>query len=999
MNSTELANNSVTGSGGANGGGLYAAIGVFAAPGTISIDASMFENNKSTILGRGGGAYISVTGGSSVSVTGTTFSGNEVNNYYSVFPASADGGGLYVNSSGSTVTITDTVLSNNNRALGLEGNAGGIAIIAKDDSHVMIDGLLVTENHADDDAGGMVIDNFASTVTVKNSTISGNTASHNLPYDSAGGAYLRANDGGTILIEHSTIWNNRTYSPDGHTVDNVGGGGLVVMNRTGTRTTISNSTISGNMAEGSGGGIKIGEQFDGGEVYIKHSTITGNRADSDDDGIGTGGGIDVGSSGTVVTIQHTIVAGNFRGIGTVRDDINGPVTATWSLIGINTGATITDNGGNQIGTSAAPKDPKLGPLVYNGGPVFLDGSQMLTHALLPDSLAVNKGDPDFDPNATNPPLLYDQRGNPWSRVVGKVEGMDRIDVGAFEWQRKSPPGDYNFDGIIDAADYTLWKDTLWSTTDLRADGSGNGVVDTADYDVWKTNFGSVIADFNRNGATDVADYILWVSTYGSTTDLRADCNEDGVVDDADFDIWFDTFGSTLEIAEFGLLSGWFDPDAPPAVVGFALSLPGVQAMDFAGKVGSGEQIRSVPLIAANTLSITFNHDVVVTQTALQVVKLDGSSPTVFDFDYDAQSQTATWTFNTSLADGRYLVRLADSVHDADNEALDGEFTNPWTLGETGTSTFPSGDGTAGGEFRFRFTVLAGDTDHNNIDGAANFQNWKSYEPGMIHVSTTVDEFDGDLSFGDVSLREAVDYANTAASATAIQLPAGRYALTRVGTEGTGTANNDLDVFGEIAILGAGPGLSVITPGWMYAAQYNDNRLFDVNGPAARLRLQRVTLANEMTYDQLLGAAALVQNQASLEIVDSAIVNNIGYGNGGAAVHSLGSHVTILRSVFTKNQGVQVGSVLATTQGSSNGSLTIGESIFALNTDSQGGYGSTPNVKATAGVVKTNLGNNLYDDATGGFFDVLAAPGDHLGTPQYVVTTVADTFGHSVVPSS
>ena len=35
---------------------------------------------------------------------------------------------------------------------------------------------------------------------------------------------------------------------------------------------------------------------------------------------------------------------------------------------------------------------------------------------------------------------------------------------------------------------------------------------------------------------------------------------------------------------------------------------------------------------------------------------------------------------------------------------------------------------------------------------------------MIIVSTTADDLDSDLSFGDVSLREAVNYANTAGSA-------------------------------------------------------------------------------------------------------------------------------------------------------------------------------------------------------------------------------------------
>jgi len=51
-------------------------------------------------------------------------------------------------------------------------------------------------------------------------------------------------------------------------------------------------------------------------------------------------------------------------------------------------------------------------------------------------------------------------------------------------------GDYNGNGVVDAADYTVWRDTLGqSGSGLAADGDGNGVVDSGDYDVWKTNFG------------------------------------------------------------------------------------------------------------------------------------------------------------------------------------------------------------------------------------------------------------------------------------------------------------------------------------------------------------------------------------------------------------------------------------------------------------------------------------------------------------------------------
>ena len=37
-----------------------------------------------------------------------------------------------------------------------------------------------------------------------------------------------------------------------------------------------------------------------------------------------------------------------------------------------------------------------------------------------------------------------------------------------------PLGDYNQDGTVDAADYTVWRDTLGSTTDLRANGDNTG---------------------------------------------------------------------------------------------------------------------------------------------------------------------------------------------------------------------------------------------------------------------------------------------------------------------------------------------------------------------------------------------------------------------------------------------------------------------------------------------------------------------------------------------
>lgn len=58
----------------------------------------------------------------------------------------------------------------------------------------------------------------------------------------------------------------------------------------------------------------------------------------------------------------------------------------------------------------------------------------------------------------------------------------------------TPLGDYNLDTVANAADYTIWRDTLGSTTDFRANGTNEGasldLIDQADYDWWKSHYGN-----------------------------------------------------------------------------------------------------------------------------------------------------------------------------------------------------------------------------------------------------------------------------------------------------------------------------------------------------------------------------------------------------------------------------------------------------------------------------------------------------------------------------
>lgn len=60
--------------------------------------------------------------------------------------------------------------------------------------------------------------------------------------------------------------------------------------------------------------------------------------------------------------------------------------------------------------------------------------------------------------------------------------------------RQTSPGDYNGDGLVDAADYTVWRDHVADAAAyLPADGDGDVDVDQDDYDVWSTNYGASVA--------------------------------------------------------------------------------------------------------------------------------------------------------------------------------------------------------------------------------------------------------------------------------------------------------------------------------------------------------------------------------------------------------------------------------------------------------------------------------------------------------------------------
>ena len=63
------------------------------------------------------------------------------------------------------------------------------------------------------------------------------------------------------------------------------------------------------------------------------------------------------------------------------------------------------------------------------------------------------------------------------------------------YENPALPGDYNGNGTVDAADYTVWRNSL-GTTGLEpyelGDGDGDGEVTELDYEVWRSQYGQTI---------------------------------------------------------------------------------------------------------------------------------------------------------------------------------------------------------------------------------------------------------------------------------------------------------------------------------------------------------------------------------------------------------------------------------------------------------------------------------------------------------------------------
>ena len=295
---------------------------------------------------------------------------------------------------------------------GIDGDSGaGIRI--NGNTTVVVDNVVVIDNHAAEDGGGIAND---GELTVTDSIITGNTAG-----DDGGGIFSETSSGG-LTVTDSTISSNMTADR---------GGGIFSFNGD---VELNRVTVSGNDAVRGGGGIYLGN----GSQNLTNVTVSGNQAD-------VGGGVAVFGSSAIADLNNVTIFDNTAIDGGGLANSGADVDVSRSIIAGNHAqsdvlfgnGTIVDSDsiiGNTSGLS-------LGALADNGGPVE-------THAILGsvgDGLGhlINGQSPTAG-GSTAPPNFDNLDGTPTFVLGGPPVTLD-ADVTIFDPELSAID---NFDGSV-----------------------------------------------------------------------------------------------------------------------------------------------------------------------------------------------------------------------------------------------------------------------------------------------------------------------------------------------------------------------------------------------------------------------------------------------------------------------------------------------------------------------------------------------------------------------
>ena len=117
---------------------------------------------------------------------------------------------------------------------------------------------------------------------------------------------------------------------------------------------------------------------------------------------------------------------------------------------------------------------------------------------------VNVPAPAFDNTSVMFLSMY-WNGGGFGLDTGNTISMDNLLLEFIEEVPDGLDGDYNGNDVIDAADYTVWRDALTAGSTSLTNDPTPGVVDESDFDYWRTHFGETMGAGAGSGSAVVPE--------------------------------------------------------------------------------------------------------------------------------------------------------------------------------------------------------------------------------------------------------------------------------------------------------------------------------------------------------------------------------------------------------------------------------------------------------------------------------------------------------------
>lgn len=792
---------------------------------------------------------------------------------------------------------------------------------------------LVTENTAY--SGGGIInvnfdggeDQFGGTVALNDSTVSSNTAEY-------GGAIWSSGD--LSLVDSVVSNNSASRSAAG------------IYNAFGTLT-MTRATVSGNDAGRNGGGV-----FNSGEATITDSTLSGNAADLGGglyNAVGTveaqgslfsantaqssGGGIYTRTGGTVTIVVSTISVNQSSGTGGGVSALESTITLTDSTISDNT--SQGDGGGLfSDGAAATLTNVRVTGNTATSGPgggIYQDGNALvITSATISGNSAPNN-----------------HGGGLFTRSGSTVQMTDT----SISLNRALVGGGFSNRGTFTLTTSTVSENTAdWSSGGIR--NEAGATLSLTDSTISRNTSAST-----GGGSDNYGDLML---LHVTVSDNEAQYGA-GLFNLNTATITASTIkGNIATVSGGGIYTGLSnDSDTTLSVVSSTIS--GNEAQ---GGSGGGIYARTGTVVIANsTLSgnsasseggaiYNSNNGALTVTTSTVALSLGGGGLHLASGVATLKSTIVAGNIGGDVLNG--TLHPASSHNLIQSAATAGGLVDDVNGNIVGEDPLLGALADNGGPTQTHALLAFSPALNNGLNetGLATDQRGSVFRRAFgggpdigaferqslsLRVSTTADEVDGDYSFGEFSLREALALANASPGVDDI----GFEEILRGGSIVLG--GTQLTITDDVTITGPGAQDLTLDADGGSAVFLNSAAVVTISGLTITgggtsgirnsdgvLTLSGVVIAGNATP----GDGGGVQNTGgTLTITDSTIADNTaGNAGGGGGIFSFQGVVTITDSIISGNaagEGGSGGGIL-----NSLGALAITDSTVSDNTAYAGG---------------------------------------------------------------